>query len=58
MARRSKPAIDDELIDQLLEGRKHSAALLGNDGLIGEPKKRLADNRSRGSFARKSGTPL
>jgi len=43
MARRSKSTIDDELIDQLLEGRKHSAALLGNDGLIGELKKRLAE---------------
>ncbi|MCE7509563.1 IS256 family transposase [Alloalcanivorax xenomutans] len=43
MARRSKPTIDDELIDQLLEGREHSAALLGNDGLIGELKKRLAE---------------
>ena len=36
MARRTKPTIDDELIDKLLEGREHSAALLGNDGLIGE----------------------
>ena len=43
MARRSKPTIDDKLIDQLLEGREHSAALLGNDGLIGELKKRLAE---------------
>jgi putative transposase len=43
MARRSKPTIDDELIGQLLEGREHSAALLGNDGLIGELKKRLAE---------------
>lgn len=29
MARRSKPTIDDSLIDKLLEGRMHSAALLG-----------------------------
>jgi putative transposase len=43
MARRTKPTIDDELIDKLLEGREHSAALLGNDGLIGELKKRLAE---------------
>jgi putative transposase len=43
MARRNKPTIDDELIDNLLEGREHSAALLGNDGLIGELKKRLAE---------------
>lgn len=43
MARRSKPNIDDALIDQLLEGRERSAALLGNDGLIGELKKRLAE---------------
>jgi putative transposase len=43
MARRNKPSIDDALIDQLLEGREHSAALLGNDGLIGELKKRLAE---------------
>ena len=43
MARRSKPMIDDELIDQLQEGRKHGAALLGNDGLIGELKQRLAE---------------
>ena len=42
MARRTKPTIDDGLIDKLLEGREHSAALLGNDGLIGELKKRLA----------------
>ena len=32
-----------ELIDELLEGREHSAALLGNDGLIGELKKRRAE---------------
>lgn len=43
MARRSKPTIDDELIDKLLEGREHGAALLGDDGLIGELKKRLAE---------------
>ncbi len=43
MARRSKPTIDDALIDKLLEGREHGAALLGNDGLIGELKKRLAE---------------
>jgi transposase-like protein len=43
MARRTKPTIDDELIDKLLEGRERSAALLGNDGLIGELKKRLAE---------------
>ena len=43
MARRTKPTIDDELIDKLLEGREHSAALLDNDGLIGELKKRLAE---------------
>ena len=43
MARRSKPTFDDERIDQLLAGREHSAALLGNDGLIGELKKRLAE---------------
>jgi transposase-like protein len=43
MARRTKSTIDDELIDKLLEGHEHSAALLGNDGLIGELKKRLAE---------------
>lgn len=43
MARRTKPTIDDELIDKLLEGREHGAGLLGNDGLIGELKKRLAE---------------
>jgi putative transposase len=43
MARRRKSTIDDELIDQLLEGREHSAALLDNDGLIGELKRRLAE---------------
>ena len=43
MARRTKPTIEDELIDKLLEGREHSTALLGNDGLIGELKKRLAE---------------
>ena len=43
MARRTKPTIDDELIDKLLEGREHNAALLGNEGLIGELKKRLAE---------------
>lgn len=43
MARRTKSTIDDELIDKLLEGREHSAALLENDGLIGELKKRLAE---------------
>lgn len=32
MARRTKPTIDDELIDKLLEGREHGAGLLGNDG--------------------------
>jgi putative transposase len=39
MARRTKPTIDDELNDNLLKGREHSAALLGNNGLIGERKK-------------------
>jgi len=43
MARRTKPTIEDEVIDKLLEGCEHSAALLGNDGLIGELKKRLAE---------------
>jgi putative transposase len=43
MARRTTAKIDDDLIDKLLEGREHSAALLGNDGLIGELKKRLAE---------------
>jgi putative transposase len=43
MARRTKPTVDDELIDKRLEGRKHSGALRGNDGLIGERKKRLAE---------------
>lgn len=43
MARRAKPTIDDDLIDKLLEGREHSASLLGNDGLIGELKKRLTE---------------
>ena len=43
MARRKQQIFDDELIDKLLEGREHSAALLGNDGLIGELKKRLAE---------------
>ena len=43
MARRTKPTIDDELIHKLLEGREHSAALLGNDGLVGKLKKRLAE---------------
>lgn len=43
MVWRNKPTIDDELIDKLLEGREHSAALPGNDGLIGELKKRLAE---------------
>lgn len=43
MARRTKPRIDDELIDKRLEGGEHSAALLGNEGLIGELKKRLAE---------------
>jgi hypothetical protein len=36
MARHTRPTIDDELIDKLLEGREHSAVLLGNDVLIGE----------------------
>jgi putative transposase len=43
VARRTKPTIDDELIDKLQEGRDHSAVLLGNDDLIGERKKRLAE---------------
>jgi len=30
----------DELIDELLEGREHGAHLLGNEGLVGELKKR------------------
>ena len=29
MARRNKPTIDDELIDKLVEGHEHNAALLG-----------------------------
>jgi len=41
VARRNKPTIDDELIENLVEGREHSAALLGNDGLIGELKKEI-----------------
>jgi hypothetical protein len=41
MTRRSKPAIDDELIDQLLKGRKHSAALLGVRVSISERLERL-----------------
>jgi putative transposase len=45
MAQRKKPEsrFSDELIDELLEGREHGAHLLGNDGLIGELKKRLAE---------------
>ena len=45
MARRKKSEsrFSDELIDELLEGREHGAHLLGNDGLVGELKKRLAE---------------
>lgn len=45
MARRKKTTsrFSDELIDELLEGQEHGAHLLGNDGLIGELKKRLAE---------------
>ncbi len=39
MARRSKPTIDDELIDPLLEGREHSAAR--TSATISTPGKRL-----------------
>ena len=43
--RRKKPdsPFSGELIDQLLEGREHGAHLLGNDGLIGDLKKHLAE---------------
>lgn len=45
MARRNKPEsrISDELIDELLAGQQHGAHLLGNGGLIGDLKKRLAE---------------
>jgi len=45
MARRKTPRsrFSDELIDQLLEGQEHGAHLLGNDGLIAELKKHLAE---------------
>ena len=45
MARRKKTEspFSDELIDELLEGREHGVHLLGNDGLVGELKKRLAE---------------
>ncbi len=45
MTRRDKPEsrISDELIDELLAGQKHGVHLLGNDGLIGALKKRLAE---------------
>ena len=43
MARQTRPKIDDALIDELLKGREHGAGLLGNNGLIGELKKRLAE---------------
>ena len=45
MARRKKSEsrFSDELIDELLEGREHGAHLLGNEGLVGELKKRLAE---------------
>ena len=45
MARRKKSTspFTDELIDELLEGREHGAHLLGNEGLVGELKKRLAE---------------
>ena len=43
MARQTRPKIDHALIDELLKGREHGAGLLGNNGLIGELKKRLAE---------------
>lgn len=45
MAKRkqSESPFSDELIDELLEGREHGAHLLGNEGLVGELKKRLAE---------------
>lgn len=43
MAKRKQSPFSDELIDKLLEGQEHNAALLGNDGLVGELKKRLAE---------------
>lgn len=45
MAQRKKPEsrFSDELIDQLLEGQEDGAHLLGNEGLIGALKKRLAE---------------
>lgn len=43
MAKRKQSSIDDALIDRLLEGREHGVGLLGNDGLIGELKKKLAE---------------
>ena len=39
MARRSKPTIDDELIDPLLESREHSAAC--TSATVSTPGKRL-----------------
>ena len=52
MARRKKSdsPFSDELIDQLLDGREHGAHLLGNDGLIGELKKRLAERMLEGEM--------
>lgn len=45
MAKRKQPEspFSDELLDELLEGREHGAYLLGNEGLVGELKKRLAE---------------
>lgn len=43
MARRTKPTLDEALIDQLSEVGEHSVSLRGNDGLIGELRKRLAE---------------
>jgi len=47
MARRSKPTIDDELIDPLLEAREHGAAY--TSAKVSTPGKRLpsrTDSRS------------
>ncbi|WP_375199134.1 IS256 family transposase [Cupriavidus metallidurans] len=41
--KKSGSAFSDELLDELLEGREHGAHLLGNEGLVGELKKRLAE---------------
>ncbi len=41
--KKSESPFSDELIDELLEGREHGAHLLGNEGLVGELKKRLAE---------------